>query len=89
MAGETVMLWDRGLLGTHGATVLRRRRSGRANSSSSWQARRWREAVVLVRLKPDREARRGNRSNWLLIKHHDGIREGRRRRRAAMGRTAR
>jgi bifunctional non-homologous end joining protein LigD len=65
--GGTVMLWDRGFWVSDGDAAkalskgeLRFTLAG-AKLQGSW---------VLVRLRRDRE--RGTRSNWLLIKRHDG-----------------
>ena len=67
------MLWDRGFWAD--VTVTRRRLCARASSSFTLVGEKLQGSFVLVRLRHDRE--RGKRTNWLLIKRHDGYeREG-------------
>ena len=65
--GGTVMLWDRGFWASDGeaATALRKGELRFILVGEKLQG-----AWVLVRLRHDRE--RGKRTNWLLIKRHDG-----------------
>ena len=70
--GGTVMLWDRGFWATDGdpAKALRKGELRFTLAGEKLQG-----SWVLVRLRHDRE--RGKRTNWLLIKRHDGYeREG-------------
>src|SRR5262245_3691237 len=70
--GGTVMLWDRGFWASDGeATKALRKGELRFTLVGEKMQGGW----VLVRLRHDRE--RGKRTNWLLIKRHDGYeREG-------------
>src|SRR5262245_40519766 len=70
--GGTVMLWDRGFWASDGeATKALRKGELRFTLVGEKLQGGW----VLVRLRHDRE--RGKRTNWLLIKRHDGYeREG-------------
>jgi bifunctional non-homologous end joining protein LigD len=65
--GGTVMLWDRGFWAPEGdpALALRKGELRFALAGEKLQG-----SWVLVRLRHDRE--RGKRTNWLLIKRHDG-----------------
>ena len=65
--GGTVMLWDRGFWAADGdpARALRKGELKFTLSGEKLQG-----SWVLVRLRSDRE--RGKRTNWLLIKRHDG-----------------
>ena len=63
-SGGTVMLWDRG-----SGRRWKALRKGELKFTLVG-ARRLQGAWVLVRLRHDRE--RGKRTNWLLIKRHDG-----------------
>jgi bifunctional non-homologous end joining protein LigD len=65
--GGTVMLWDRGFWATDGdaAKALRK-----GELKFTLVGEKLQGAWVLVRLRHDRE--RGKRTNWLLIKRHDG-----------------
>jgi bifunctional non-homologous end joining protein LigD len=65
--GGTVMLWDRGFWAADGdpAKALRKGELKFTLAGEKLQG-----AWVLVRLRNDRE--RGKRTNWLLIKRHDG-----------------
>ena len=79
--GGTVMLWDRGFWATDGdaAKALRK-----GELKFTLVGEKLQGAWVLVRLRNDRE--RGKRTNWLLIKRHDGYeKEGRRRRHSRSG----
>ena len=70
--GGTVMLWDRGFWAADGdaAKALRKGELKFTLAGEKLQG-----SWVLVRLRHDRE--RGKRTNWLLIKRHDGYeREG-------------
>ena len=70
--GGTVMLWDRGFWASRwrSAKALRKGELRFTLAGEKLQG-----SWVLVRLRHDRE--RGKRTNWLLIKHHDGYeREG-------------
>ena len=66
--GGTVMLWDRGYWAPDGMTVEEGLRKG--DLKFTLDGERLKGGWVLVRMKNDRE--RGKRTNWLLIKHHDG-----------------
>jgi bifunctional non-homologous end joining protein LigD len=65
--GGTVMLWDRGFWATDGdaAKALRK-----GELRFTLVGEKLQGSFVLVRLRNDREG--GKRSNWLLIKRHDG-----------------
>ena len=65
--GGTVMLWDRGFWATDGdaAKALRK-----GELRFTLVGEKLQGSWVLVRLRNDRE--RGKRTNWLLIKRHDG-----------------
>ena len=65
--GGTVMLWDRGFWAADGdpAKALRK-----GELKFTLVGEKLQGAWVLVRLRNDRE--RGKRTNWLLIKRHDG-----------------
>jgi bifunctional non-homologous end joining protein LigD len=70
--GGTVMLWDRGFWAADGdpAKALRK-----GELKFTLVGEKLQGSWVLVRLRHDRE--RGKRTNWLLIKRHDGYeREG-------------
>ena len=68
--GGTVMLWDRGYWAPmDGRSPQEALRKGELKFVMAGE--KIEGSWVLVRLKPDRERGR-NRSNWLLIKHHDG-----------------
>ena len=65
--GGTVLLWDRGFWAADGdaAKALRK-----GELKFTLAGEKLRGSWVLVRLRHDRE--RGKRTNWLLIKRHDG-----------------
>ena len=70
--GGTVMLWDRGYWAADG-NAEKALRKGELRFTLVGE--KLQGSFVLVRLRRDRE--RGNRTNWLLIKRHDGYeREG-------------
>ena len=72
--GGTVMLWDRGFWATEdGGDAERALRKGELKFTIAGE--KLKGSWVIVRMRQDRE--RGNRNNWLLIKHRDGYeREG-------------
>ena len=71
--GGTVMLWDRGFWTTDGDPEKSLRKG---ELSFTLAGEKLKGGFVLVRLRNDRE--RSKRTNWLLIKRHDGYeREGR------------
>ena len=65
--GGTVMLWDRGFWASDGEAVKALRKG---ELRFTLVGEKLQGGWVLVRLRHDRE--RGKRSNWLLIKRHDG-----------------
>ena len=65
--GGTVMLWDRGFWATDG-DALKALRKGELRFTLVGE--KLQGSWVLVRLRKDREG--GKRTNWLLIKRHDG-----------------
>jgi bifunctional non-homologous end joining protein LigD len=68
--GGTVMLWDRGFWAPDGGlTVEQQLKKG--HLTAVFVGRRMKGAWHLVRLNRDRE--RSKRTNWLLIKAHDGF----------------
>ena len=70
--GGTVMLWDRGFWAADGDAEKALRKG---ELSFTLVGEKLQGSFVLVRLRRDRE--RGKRTNWLLIKRHDGYeREG-------------
>ena len=70
--GGTVMLWDRGFWASDGEAAKALRKG---ELRFTLVGEKLQGGWVLVRLRHDRE--RGKRSNWLLIKRHDGYeREG-------------
>jgi bifunctional non-homologous end joining protein LigD len=70
--GGTVMLWDRGFWASDGEAAKALRKG---ELSFTLVGEKLQGGWVLVRLRHDRE--RGKRTNWLLIKRHDGYeREG-------------
>jgi len=70
--GGTVMLWDRGFWASDGETAKALRKG---ELRFTLVGEKLQGGWVLVRLRHDRE--RGKRTNWLLIKRHDGYeREG-------------
>ena len=70
--GGTVMLWDRGYWAADGDAEKALRKG---ELRFTLVGEKLQGSFVLVRLRRDRE--RGNRTNWLLIKRHDGYeREG-------------
>src|SRR5436853_5023817 len=69
--GGTVMLWDRGFWATDdGGDPERGLRKGDLKFTLAGE--KLQGSWVLVRMRHDRERNRGNRNNWLLIKHRDG-----------------
>jgi bifunctional non-homologous end joining protein LigD len=69
--GGTVMLWDRGFWSTDdGGDPERALRKGDLKFTLAGE--KLQGSWVLVRMRHDRERNRGNRNNWLLIKHRDG-----------------
>src|SRR5262247_4693558 len=70
--GGTVMLWDRGFWASDGEAAKALRKG---ELRFTLVGEKLQGGWVLVRLRHDRE--RGKRTNWLLIKRHDGYeREG-------------
>jgi bifunctional non-homologous end joining protein LigD len=68
--GGTVMLWDRGFWEPEGdGDPDRALRKGELKFTLAGE--KLKGSWVLVRMRPDRERNRGNRNNWLLIKHRD------------------
>jgi len=65
--GGTVQLWDRGYWEPEGRSAEEGLRKGDLKFVLAGE--RLKGGWVLVRMRHDRE--RGNRTNWLLIKHHD------------------
>jgi bifunctional non-homologous end joining protein LigD len=65
--GGTVMLWDRGFWAADGDAE---KALGKGELRFTLVGEKLQGSFVLVRLRRDRE--RGKRTNWLLIKRHDG-----------------
>ena len=65
--GGTVMLWDRGFWAADGDPT---KALGKGELKFTLVGEKLQGSWVLVRLRYDRE--RGKRTNWLLIKRHDG-----------------
>ena len=68
--GGTVMLWDRGYWATDGDAA---KALSKGELRFTLVGEKLQGSWVLVRLRHDRE--RGNRTNWLLIKRHDGYQQ--------------
>jgi bifunctional non-homologous end joining protein LigD len=66
--GGTVMLWDRGYWEPEGKRSPQQALA-KGDFKFTLQGKRLHGSFVLVRMRNDRA--RGNRTNWLLIKHHD------------------
>ena len=68
--GGTVMLWDRGYWAPEGDLPIERQLA-KGHLTAVFEGRRMKGAWHLVRMDHDRE--RSKRTNWLLIKAHDGL----------------
>ncbi|WP_208247282.1 DNA ligase D (plasmid) [Rhizobium sp. T1470] len=68
--GGTVMVWDRGYWEPEGPKGPERALE-KGELKFRLDGQRLQGSFVLVRMRNDRD--RGNRSNWLLIKHHDAF----------------
>ncbi|CAN7680509.1 DNA ligase D [Rhizobium leguminosarum] len=66
--GGTVMLWDRGYWEPEGKKSPEQALA-KGDFKFTLQGKRLHGSFVLVRMRNDRNG--GNRTNWLLIKHHD------------------
>jgi bifunctional non-homologous end joining protein LigD len=69
--GGTVMVWDRGLWMPEDEGVKPEQALRKGELKFILAGEKLKGSWVLVRMRQDRERNRGNRNNWLLIKHRD------------------